>query len=84
MYAVSKPNGVACLIARMGTAGAAAQCVDLRMLASDGLLLRTRIPAELVVDGELGEGIAARAADTDLLAAEWRADGSFVVALIPD
>ncbi|MRX42666.1 hypothetical protein [Agromyces kandeliae] len=84
VYAVSKPNGVGCLVARMGTSGMASNCAALRMLASDGLSLQTRVPVGLAADGVLGDGIAAEAADSDLLVAEWHADGTFLVARVPD
>ncbi|WP_353816639.1 hypothetical protein [Agromyces sp. SYSU T00266] len=84
VYAVSTPDRVGCLVARIGSAGMAAKCSGLRMLATDGLVLRTRVPIALVDGAVPGDGIAADGVDTDLLVAEWHADGTFLVERAPD
>ena len=83
-YAVTTPDLVACLIARIEAAQMIWSCASIRELATDGMVLRAAIPEGLGsgLDPD-GDGISGDAARTDLLVVEWHADGTFRIAREP-
>ena len=83
-YAVTTPDLVACLIARIEAAQMVWSCATVRELATDGMVLRAAIPEGLGsgLDPD-GDGISGDAARTDLLVVEWHADGTFRIAREP-
>jgi hypothetical protein len=83
-YAVTTPDLVACLIARIEASQMIWSCATVRELATDGMVLRTAIPEGLGsgLDPD-GDGISGDAARIDLLVVEWHADGTFRIAREP-
>ncbi|WP_430646201.1 hypothetical protein [Agromyces sp. GXS1127] len=84
VYAVTTKDLVACLILRIEARRLVWDCTAVRTLAADGLVMRTAIPAGLGSGRDPdGDGMSGDAAVTELLIAEWHADGTFRVALEP-
>ncbi|GAA1059780.1 hypothetical protein [Agromyces bracchium] len=81
VYAVTTTDLVACLIVRIEARRMVWDCTAVRTLASEGLVMRTAIPAGLGSGEDPdGDGVSGDAAVTDVLVAEWHADGTFRVA----
>jgi hypothetical protein len=84
VYAVTTPDLIACLIARIEAAQMVWSCTSVRELAADGLVLRTPIPEGLGSGGDPdGDGVSGDAARSDLLIAEWHPDGTFLITREP-
>ncbi|WP_438856298.1 hypothetical protein [Agromyces sp. M3QZ16-3] len=81
VYAVTTTGQVACLIVRIEAKRMVWDCTAVDTLVSDGLVMRTPIPASLGSgDDPDGDGVSGDAAVTDVLVAEWHADGTFRIA----
>jgi hypothetical protein len=80
VYAAVSHYAIACLVVRLDANGMVWNCTSLEHVASDGMTLRTPIPADLATgrDGD-GDGVAGDAVHSDLLVVEWHADGTFLV-----
>ncbi|GAA2039399.1 hypothetical protein GCM10009819_25630 [Agromyces tropicus] len=84
VYAVTSPDRVACLIVRIEAKRMVWDCIAVRTLAVEGLVMRTPIPAGLGAAGDPDDdGVSGDAAVADLLVAEWHADGTFLVRHVP-
>ncbi|WP_353816640.1 hypothetical protein [Agromyces sp. SYSU T00266] len=81
VYAVTTADRVGCLIVRIEAKRMVWDCTAVGTLVSDGLVMRTAIPAGLGSgDDPDGDGISGDAAVTDVLVAEWHTDGTFRIA----